>query len=339
MDRWLFNVLGVISEPAWHYTGQVPVAATGEFDRRVIDKGHANMAKPIKLGAVFPQTEIGTNPADVRKYAIAAEDIGFDYVLAYDHVLGAGKETRPNWDGPYSYEDAFFEPLMLFAHLAACTSKIELATGIIILPQRQTVLVAKQAATLDVLSGGRLRLGIGTGWNYVEYEGLGENFYNRGIRSEEQIEVMRALWCEETLNFNGKWHTINDAGIKPLPVQRSIPVWIGGNHEKVFRRIGEVADGWISTNFGSPDEDGRRIVDRIHGYALKAGRDPETIGLETWVSARDVELGKAASKVHAWQEFGATHIGVVTMGAGYETVSEHIDLIAKFMAEAEMGLG
>ena len=135
------------------------------------------MTRPIKLGAVFPQTEIGTNAADVRQYAIAAEDIGFDYVLAYDHVLGAGTRTRPDWDGPYSYEDAFLEPLVLFAHLAACTSTIELASGIIILPQRQTVLVAKQAATLDVLSGGRLRLGIGTGWNHVEYEALGKNFH------------------------------------------------------------------------------------------------------------------------------------------------------------------
>lgn len=294
------------------------------------------MAKTIKLGAVFPQTEIGTNPGDVRQYAIAAEDIGFDYVLAYDHVLGAGTKSRPNWDGPYNYKHAFFEPLVLFSYLAACTSRIELATGIIILPQRQTVLVAKQAATLDVLSGGRLRLGIGTGWNRVEYEGLGEDFQNRGVRSEEQIEVMRRLWNSETVDFEGRWHTIKEAGIKPLPQKRRIPVWIGGNDERVFRRIGAVGDGWISTKFQSPDENGRRVIQRIHAYARQAGRDPKRIGLETWVSASDVNAGRAEDKVRAWQEFGATHVGVVTMGAGYKTVSQHIDLMSKFMAQAQV---
>ena len=296
------------------------------------------MGKLLKLGVIFPQTEIGTNPDDVREYAVAAEALGFDYLLAYDHVLGAGRATRPDWDGPYSFEDSFYEPFVLFSHLAACTSSIELATGAVILPQRQTALVAKQAATLDVLSGGRLRLGIGTGWNEVEYQGLREVFNNRGIRSEEQIEVMRALWSNELVNFEGRWHSINDAGINPLPVQRPIPVWIGGNNERVFRRIGQVADGWISTNFPRPDDDARRIIDRIHGYARDAGRDPKVIGLETWVSAHDVESGRAASKVAGWQEFGATHVGVVTMGAGYESVAEHIKAIDNFMTEVELRL-
>ena len=296
------------------------------------------MARTMKLGAVFPQTEIGTEPDNVRQYAIAAEEIGFDYVLAYDHVLGAGTQKRPDWDGPYNYRDSFFEPLVLFAYLAACTKTIELATGIIILPQRQTVLVAKQAATLDVLSGGRLRLGIGTGWNRVEYEGLGENFNNRGIRSDEQIEVMRSLWNNEIVDFNGRWHSITGAGINPRPSRRSIPVWIGGNHEKVFRRIGAVGDGWITNALLSPDEEGRMAIKRIHGYAREAGRDPKAIGLETWVAASDVESGNTERKVREWQEFGATHVAVITMGAGYEAVGQHIDLMARFMAEARIDL-
>jgi probable F420-dependent oxidoreductase len=176
------------------------------------------MTKLIKLGVVFPQTEIGIDPLKIREYAEAAEKFGFDYLLAFDHILGANKESRPNWKGYYSHVDSFYEPFVLFGYLAAFTSKIHLVTGIIIVPQRQTALVAKQAATLDVLCNGRLRLGIGIGWNDVEYEALGEDFHNRGIRSEEQIEVLRSLWTKDLITYDGRWHKITDAGINPLPV-------------------------------------------------------------------------------------------------------------------------
>ena len=296
------------------------------------------MTTSVKLGVVFPQTEIGTDPSGIRAYAEAAEKCGFDYLLAFDHILGANKESRLNWKGYYSHVDSFCEPFVLFGYLAAFTSKIQLVTGVIILPQRQTALVAKQAATLDVLSCGRLRLGIGIGWNDVEYEGLGEDFHNRGIRSEEQIEVLRSLWSNELITYDGRWHKITDAGINPLPVQRPIPIWLGGRAERVLRRIGETADGWIST-LTVPNKDSRGIVNRIHKYALEAGRNPSSIGIDTWVSAKDGQVGELADRAVAWRDFGATHVAISTMGAGYASVSEHINAIEMFKREVETRLG
>ena len=295
------------------------------------------MNNPVKLGVIFPQTEIGLDPLEIREYAEAVEEFGFDYLLAFDHILGANKESRPNWKGYYSHVDSFYEPFILFGHIAAFTSKIQLVTGVIILPQRQTALVAKQAATLDVLSNGRLRLGIGIGWNDVEYEALGEEFHNRGIRSEEQIEVMRSLWTKEVVTYEGSWHRITDAGINPLPVQRPIPIWIGGKSDRVLRRIGKLGDGWIST-LTAPNNHSRGIVDRIRQYAVEAGRDPSNIGIETWVSARDGSMEELAAQVFAWQDFGATHVSIATTGAGYSRVSEHIDAIGRFKTELDLRL-
>ena len=204
----------------------------------------------MKLGAVFPQTEIGADPGAVKAFAQAAESLGYDYVLAYDHVLGADTANRPDWRGGYRLEHAFHEPFVLFSYLAGVTERIGLATGVVILPQRQTALVAKQAAALDVLSGGRLRLGVGIGWNAVEYEALGQDFHNRGRRYEEQIAVLRLLWTQESVAFQGRWHSVPEAGINPLPVQRPIPIWMGGasgmgDDDRVLRRIARLADGWI----------------------------------------------------------------------------------------------
>ena len=182
----------------------------------------------MKFGVVFPQTELGADPDVVAKFATTAEELGFDHLIAYDHVLGANTASRPDWQGPYTSESMFHEPFVLFSYLAGLTTRLELVTAVIILPQRQTSLVAKQAACLDVLSKGRLRLGIGTGWNAVEYEALGENFHDRGKRSEEQIDLLRKLWAEETITYDGRWHKVTDAGLKPLPTERSIPVWLGG---------------------------------------------------------------------------------------------------------------
>ncbi|MBX7251491.1 MAG: LLM class F420-dependent oxidoreductase, partial [Candidatus Promineofilum sp.] len=199
----------------------------------------------MHIGLVYPQTEYPADPAAVRDYAQTAEALGFSHILAYDHVLGANPDRPGGWTGPYTYQTPFMEPFVLFSHMAAVTTHLGFATGILILPQRETALVAKQAATLDVLCGGRLRLGIGTGWNEVEYVALGQDFHTRGRRQEEQIEVLRALWTQELVTFKGRWHDIPDAGLNPLPVQRPIPLWFGGHADVVLRRLARLGDGWM----------------------------------------------------------------------------------------------
>ena len=217
----------------------------------------------MQVGVVFPQTEIGSDPGAIREYAQAAEALGYRHILAYDHVLGAGLANRPDWRGPYNSATPFHEPFVLFAFLAGLTRALEFVPGVIILPQRQTALVAKQAAALSVLSGGRLRLGVGIGWNPVEYQALGESFSNRGARLEEQIAVLRALWAEPVVRFAGRWHTIDDAGINPLP-PRPIPLWIGASADAALDRAGRLGDGWF------PQRAPRRPGPR-YGRALPRG--------------------------------------------------------------------
>jgi probable F420-dependent oxidoreductase len=283
----------------------------------------------MRVGVVFPQTEIGADPVSVRDYAQAAESLGFDHLLAYDHVLGANAESRPGWGGAYQHTSLFHEPFILFSYLAGITETIEFVSGIIILPQRQTVLVAKQTAALDVLSGGRLRLGIGIGWNQVEYEALGENFHNRGRRSEEQIDVLRQLWTNELVTYDGKWHKITDAGLNPLPVQQPIPIWFGGTSDAVMRRLAKIGDGWFPQRFG-PDEEGRRIIETLRSYIAEAGREPSDVGIEPRISVSQGDPDAWATEASAWKELGATHISVNTMGAGFSSTQEHIDAIEKF---------
>src|SRR5712671_7790587 len=186
----------------------------------------------MHYGVVFPQIEFGNDPHAIKDYAQAAEGLGYDYLLVYDHVLSAHPDREPKLTGPYTHEDPFHEPMVFFGFLAGVTTRLELTTGILILPQRQTALVAKQAAEVDVLSRGRLRLGVGLGWNYVEYEALGMSFTDRGKRIEEQIAVLRALWTQEVVDFKGRWHRIDRAGINPPPVQRPIPLWMGGGWDR-----------------------------------------------------------------------------------------------------------
>ena len=288
-----------------------------------------------KLGAIFPQTEIGNDTGAIREYAQATESLGFDFLLAFDHVLGANAETHTDLTGPYRHYDAFHEPFVLFGYLAAVTSNVELATGIIILPQRQTALVAKQAAAVDVLSEGRLRLGIGVGWNHVEYEALSENWGNRGARSEEQIDVMRQLWTNELITYEGRWHKITDAGILPLPVQRPIPVWLGGAADRTIRRIVSIGDGWILT--GRPDDRAKGLIDRLNSYADEAGRDISSIGLEGWVSASIGGPDDWAKEAEDWKALGATHVSLNTMRADLADPTAHIDAIRQFK-EATAGL-
>ena len=282
----------------------------------------------MRLGVVFPQTEITADPSAVRDYAQAAEAQGYDYLTAFDHVLGANVASRPGWQPPYTHKDMFHEPFVLFGYLAAITKKIDLATGIIILPQRQTVLVAKQAAAVDILSGGRLRLGIGIGWNYVEYEALGENFKNRGRRSEEQLEVLRALWTRELVTFKGKWHTITDAGLNPLPIQRPIPIWFGGNAEPVLKRIARLGDGWLP--LCQPDDKGRALIEKMRAFAREAGRDPNSIGIEGRVNIGQRPPEEWVKEFLAWKKLGTTHVSVNTMKAGLPTPQAHIDAIRRF---------
>ena len=289
----------------------------------------------MKIGAIFPQTEIGPDPIAARDYAQAMESLGYDHLVTFDHVLGANAASRPGWSGAYRHTDTFYEPFVLFGYLAGITKRIELVTGIVILPQRQTALVAKQAATLDVLSGGRLRLGIGTGWNAVEYEALGENFHDRGRRSEEQIEVLRALWTQELVTFEGRWHKITDAGLNPLPVQRPIPIWFGGGADALLRRVARLGDGWFP--LFRPDDKGRATVDRMRSYAREEGRDPNEIGIESWISIGTRSADDWIKDVAAWKDMGATHISVNTMGAGLSSPDGHIDAIRRFK-EAVAGI-
>ncbi len=278
----------------------------------------------MQIGAIFPQTEIGNDPAAIRDYAQAAEALGYHHIMAFDHVLGANPASH-TLTGPYRYTDPFHEIFVLFGYLAGVTERIGFVTGVVILPQRQTALVAKQAAALDVLSGGRLRFGIGIGWNQVEYEALGENFGNRGRRSEEQIEVMRALWTQELVTFKGDWHSVTDAGLNPLPVQQPIPVWIGGYADPVLRRIGALADGWVFSAGDASDE----MIDTIHGHARDAGREPGDIGLDVMVGLADGGAERCAEIVAQWKDKGATHASLDTMGAGLASPDDHIDAIRR----------
>jgi probable F420-dependent oxidoreductase len=282
----------------------------------------------VRIGVVFPQTEIGTDPYYIKDYAQAAEELGYSHLLAYDHVIGGNPASRPGWKPPYTHLDIFHEPFVLFSYLAGVTKKLEFVTGIIILPQRQTVLAAKQAAALDVLSGGRLRFGVGIGWNPVEYEALGENFKNRGQRLEEQIEVLRKLWTQELVSFEGRWHKITDAGIKPLPLQRPIPIWFGGSDERALRRLGKLGDGWFPLM--GPDEQCRATIEKIRGYAKEAGRDPNTIGIEGRISYGQGAPEAWMKELQVWKLLGATHGSFNAMKAGLNSPSAHIEALRRF---------
>jgi len=285
----------------------------------------------MKIGVVFPQTEIGDDPAVIRDYAQAVEAMGYTHILAFDSVVGANPDRPGGWDSQFDYRHAFHEPFALFAFCAAVTRRIELATGVLILPQRQTALVAKQAAEVDVLSGGRLRLGVGVGWNPVEFEALGENIHDRGRRIEEQLEVMRLLWTRELVAYEGRWHRVPDAGIKPLPVQRPIPVWMGGESEAVLRRAARLADGWITLQTFRPGPAAQDTVDRLLGLVREAGRDPATFGIEGRVALARVPPEERAKEIAAWRAMrGITHLCVNTMGLDLPGPGEHARTLERF---------
>jgi probable F420-dependent oxidoreductase len=284
----------------------------------------------MRVGVVFPQTEIGAEAGAVRAYAEAVSALGYQHVLAYDHVLGADISVHAGWQGPYDLRSAFHEPFVLFGYRAALSS-LELVTGIVILPQRQSALVAKQAAEVDLLTGGRFRLGVGIGWNRVEYASLGKDFSNRGERIAEQVALIGRLWTEESVSFEGRFETVTGAGLAPMPIQRPIPVWFGGLSSAALRRAGTPGDGWFPLMAPGPELERARVL--VEEAALAAGRDPGAIGMEGQLDFGDGDLDRLGRETHLWRTMGASHLSVNTMRAGLAAVDDHIAALA-LLAEA-----
>jgi probable F420-dependent oxidoreductase len=289
----------------------------------------------MQVGAVFPQLEIGTDPDDIARYAQTVEQLGYDHLVIFDHVLGADANRPGGWTGVYDHRSMFHEPFVLYGYLAAVTTRLRLATAVIVLPQRQTALVAKQAAEVDVLSRGRLTLGVGIGWNTVEYGALGMSFTSRGRRIEEQIAVMRALWTQEVVDFKGRWHHIDRAGLNPLPIQRPIPLWMGGGYqardrkviEPALRRIATLADGWFTHL--PPDENGRAGMETFRRFVKEAGRDPASVPAEGRLPAKSGPE-EWQRGIAAFRGMGMTSVELTTMGAGYRDLDEHLEALRKF---------
>lgn len=284
----------------------------------------------MQIGLVFPQTEIGTDIGLIREYAQTAEALGYSHLLAYEHVVGVDIRQYPNWTGPYTSAHQFLEPFVLFSYLAAITHRLQFIPGVIILPQRQTVLVAKQAATLDVFSGGRLRIGVGVGWNHAEYIALNEDFHTRGRRLDEQIHVLRLLWTQEIVNFEGRWHTLPGVGINPLPVQRPIPIWVGGMSEAARRRAARLGDGWLPQI--RPGEQLHAMLEELRSWIRDAGRDPATFGIEGRLSLSQVPREQLLGEIEAWRTLGATHLSINLMGLGLSP-REHLTMIQDLAGE------
>src|SRR5579875_319882 len=280
----------------------------------------------MRIGVVYPQTELPTDVHTVHAYARAVEELGYTHILAYDHVLGADPEVHKGWQGPYDIDTPFHEPFVFFGHLAAIT-RLELVTGIVIAPQRQTALLAKQAAEVDILSEGRFRLGIGVGWNPVEYQALGQDFSQRGRREEEQVALLRRLWTERSVTYEGRFDVVKGAGIAPLPVQRPIPIWLGGRSTAAYRRIGRLADGWFPMVVPGAELD--EALAEIASSAAGAGRDPEAIGMEGRAQWGPGGAGDVAKHAERWRNAGCTHLSVNTMNAGLRTLDEHLDALRR----------
>lgn len=282
----------------------------------------------MEFGAVLPTSEIGDDPAGIRDYAQAVEAMGCKHLLIYDHVLGADTSVHRDLTGPYTKDDPFHEVFVTLGYIAAVTERLELATAVLVLPQRQTALVAKQAAQLAVLSGNRFRLGVGSGWNPVEYEALGENFRNRGRRQEEQIELMRRLWAEEVVDFEGEFHKVTAAGISPRP-SRPIPVWFGGSAEPQLRRTARIGDGWFPIS--PPSSEAAAMTERLKGYLREAGRDAEGFPIEPQAQFRGGDPDRWRSHLERWAEIGATAVSIATMNAGLDSPDAHVDAVRQYL--------
>ena len=283
----------------------------------------------MRLGAVFPQAEFTrVDPEEILRFVHALEDAGYDHLLVFDHVLGADSGSRPGWDGAYDHRDPFLEPLVLFGFLLRECS-LELVTDVLVLPQRQTALVAKQAATLELLSPGRLRLGVGIGWNDVEYEALGQEFTTRAARIEEQVGLLRRLWTEDTLDHEGATDRVDAAGIAPRPV-RPIPLWFGcGADPRATARVGRLADGWLPLPLLQPGRGFEDAWATVRAAAREAGRDPETIGLEGHVWAREDKFDRLADGMTRGRDVGADHVAVNSLRGGAAWPDGHLGVLRR----------
>jgi probable F420-dependent oxidoreductase len=263
----------------------------------------------MRLNAFFPTRDIGSDPAKIRDWAQAAEDLGYATIEVPDHVFGA--TARDGWTPLYNEQDPFHETFVTLGFLAAVTTTIRLSSGVLILPQRQTGVVAKQAAEADLLCGGRLRLGIGVGWNFVEYHALGTDWHTRGARQAEQIEVLRRLWTEDLVTFRGRFHDLEEVNITPPPVQRPIPIWLGGSSDAAVRRAARLGDGWMPIM--APDDEAERKLGLLRSHLEEIGRDPATFGLEGWLRMHEPDPQRWAAAADAWRTLGADMVMLYPM--------------------------
>lgn len=298
------------------------------------------MSGSFRVGVVFPQLEIEADATAIRDLAQGVEAMGYSHLIAYDHVVGADITNRPNWTMRYTHESAFHEPLTLFAYLAGLTNSLMFSTGVVVLPQRQTVLFGKQAANVDIFSGGRLRLAVGTGWNTVEYEALGIPFEDRGARLDDQIRFLRRLWTEPVLTENGRFHRITEAGINPLPLQRPIPIWIGGVTDASLRRVARHGDGWLPIFEAAVAEE---KVTALRQVVAAAGRDPARVELENIIflgatAGRKARPPEDAVKDAAiWKKAGAGGIAIHTMDMGLGGVRGHLKVFEQIASMLRLG--
>jgi len=283
----------------------------------------------MQYGAFFPTRDMPADRVAIRDWAQAAEALGFDYIEVSDHVLGADREKSPGFEGPYDVDDSFHETFTTIAYMAAITENVGFASGVLILPQRQTALVAKQAAQVDVLCGGRLRLGVGVGWNPVEYAALGEDWSKRGRRQEEQVQLLNRYWTERTVTFEGAFDRVAHAGVNPLPIQRPIPVWFGGGVDAVLKRAAKHGAGWIP--LGNPGRTAMGMLEKLRGYLADEGRDPARFGVEAWIRHSLGGPDDWRSAVDTWREAGASHATFYTSGQGVGGVDAQIAEMRKFV--------
>jgi probable F420-dependent oxidoreductase len=285
----------------------------------------------LQIGAAFPQGGIELDAGAVRAYAEAVHDLGYRHVLSFDHVLGADPDGHPGWDGPFSTANPFHELFVLFGYFAACAPGVELCSGVLVLPQRQTALVAKQAAEVDVLTGGRFRLGVGTGWNTVEYTALGESWSDRGARLDEQIAVLRSLWSSPSVTFSGRFHEIPASGITPLPVQRPIPIWIGGSSERALRRAAELGDGYLAPRPVPDDPESSEWPERLaRVHESWASRGHNDGGIDVRPEPESADQWEECAL--AWEAAGATHLTVTTSSGPTDSVDVHIAQLERVRA-------
>jgi len=284
----------------------------------------------MKVGLVYPQTEFGNDPAAIRDYAQTAEALGYTHISSYEHILGANPERPGGWHGPYTYRDPFHDPFVMYSYMAGFTESLEFATGILVLPLRETAVVAKQAATLDILSGGRFRLGLGVGWNKVEFTALGQDFHQRGQRIDEQIELLNLLWTRDLVTYQGKWHTVPDAGLNPRPA-KPIPLWMGGHADAVLRRIARVGQGWLP-GYHRADQS-LELLAKLDQFLAEFGRSRSDIGIEWRLHYNKGTPDDWQRTIQGWQAVGATHMSLNTMNAGLDTAAQHLQAIRRFAAE------